>query len=120
MVKITYVPLRNNYRPNRALEILKKLVQVCLIWLELNFAGQRHSRTDLPIPGLVYTGLDKANHLKLFCHKKNEASIYCRGFVVSRPAYAASSVERITDYNGFYSILSCRTMPLVSGVDVSV
>ncbi len=59
----------------------------------------------------AYTGRDKATvekHLKFVsvCHK-NAAAVLCRGFVVSNRA--ASSVDSITDYNDFYSILSRRS-----------
>ncbi len=57
----------------------------------------------------VYIGRDKAtveNHLTFvsICHKQKAAAVYCLGFCRG----PASSVDRITDYNEFYSILSRR------------
>ncbi len=37
-------------------------------------------------------------------------SSYCQGFVMSRRA--ESSVDSVTDYNEFYSILSSRSRPV--------
>ncbi len=59
----------------------------------------------------IYTGRDKAtveNHLNFVSvrHKQNEASVYCQGFVML--CRIASSVDSVTDYNGFCCILSRR------------
>ncbi len=132
----------DSYKQLSVLEIIYPLLKLTHRWEERRpwflSHGRRHEGTSSlalwkegesgptdifhAAPKSVYTGRDKAtvaNHLNFVSvrHKLNEAaSVYCRGFVVSRRIQCSQS-HNITDYNGFYCILSHRVTPLASSVD---
>ncbi len=82
-------------------------VPACLVaeqWtVSKPYAALQHNRLSL----------SKGHFNFVLVHHKQDEAVYCVGFVVSN--CAASSVDSITDYNGFYSILSCLAAPLASG-----